>query len=69
MMMEEAQSPNTIFRPITDKAISPTSVFLHRDGAWETFGRSYAFSEVVPALLGAADRPAIVSFVACAFYR
>ena len=33
IMMEEARSLNTFFRPITDKAISPTFVFLHRDGA------------------------------------
>jgi hypothetical protein len=54
IMMEEARSLNTFFRPITDKAISPTFVFLHRDGAWRTFERSGAFSEAVPALLGAA---------------
>jgi hypothetical protein len=69
IMMEEERSPNTFFRPNTDKAISPTFVFLHRDGAWGTFEHSGAISEAVPALLGAADRPVIVEFVACACYR
>jgi hypothetical protein len=69
MMMVEARSLNTFFRPITDKATSPTFVFLHRDSAWGTFERSGAFSEAVPTPLGAADRPVIVSFDACACYR
>ena len=68
-MMEEARSLNAFFRPIIDKAISPTFVFLYRDGAWGTFELSGAFSEAVPALPGAADRPAVVSLVACACYR
>ena len=69
IMVEEARSPNTLFRPITDEAIFPTFVSCIGTALGRNFERSGAFNEAVPSLLGAASRPVTVSFVARACYR